>query len=112
MDAITGIAPSDITGYHSSDIKSGLETHTDDPMNNKEVLKGLTFIDSPLGFSGELLMGKIRHFTNLYTFNNNISINSLLYLDSARGRLCLKQYHVIWWRHGRRRRTNSYDICR
>ena len=67
MDAITGISPSDITGYHSSDIKSGSETHTDDSTHNKEVLKGLTFIDSPLGFSGELLMGKIRHFTNLYS---------------------------------------------
>ena len=54
MDAITGIAPSDITGYHSSDIKSGSETHTDDSTHKKEVLKGLTFIDSPLGFSGEL----------------------------------------------------------
>ena len=54
MDAITGIASSDITGYHSSDIKSGSETHTDDSTHNKEVLKGLTFMDSPLGFSGEL----------------------------------------------------------
>ena len=54
MDAITAIAPSDIAGYHSSDTKSGSETHTDDSTHNKEVLKGLTFIDSPLGFSGEL----------------------------------------------------------